>query len=118
MKQKLKERYERLVPNGTPRYVKIYDNGGETFDRYTCVFTKKSIVSKEQRRHYGTRFLYIGMSEHPFHPQGFGQHGEIEPQHIGGHLGKRIKFENLPEDCKKAVMQDYLDLWDLKTTTP
>lgn len=110
-------RKEALMPKGIPRYIKIFDNdtkGKGTFDRYTCVFTKKSIVEKEARGHYGTLFMYVGMSSMPFHPQGFGQHGELAPQHIGKHLGKRIKFEDLPEDCKKLVIQDYKDLWDLK----
>lgn len=30
------------------------------------------------------------------------------------HLGRRIPFAELPEDCRKLVMQDYLELWDLK----
>lgn len=108
------ERKKALMPKGIPRYIKIFDNGGKTYDRYTCIFTKKSIISKEDRKYYGTRFMFVGMSEDPFHPLGFGQHGELEPQHIGSHLGKRIKFEDLPEDCKKLVIQDYKDLWDLK----
>ena len=114
MDNKLKERKDRLLPAGVPRYIKCYDNGGKTYDRYTTIYTKKSIIEKEHRSHYGTRFMYVGMSEDPFHPLGFGQHGEIEPKHIGGHLGKRIKFEQLPEDCKKLVLQDYKELWDLK----
>lgn len=28
------------------------------------------------------------------------------------HLGKKIKFADLPEDCQKLVMKDYLYLWD------
>lgn len=108
------ERKKALMPKGIPRYIKIFDNGGKTYDRYTCIFTKKSIISKEDRKHYGTRFMFVGMSCNPFAPQGFGQHGELAPQHIGKHLGKRIKFEDLPEDCKKLVIQDYKDLWDLK----
>lgn len=113
---KNKIRRDQLMPAGVPRYIKIFDNntkGKGTFDRYTCVFIKKSIISKEDRSHYGTRFMFIGMSCNPFHPQGFGQHGEIEPQNIGSHLGKRIKFEDLPEDCRKLVIQDYKDLWNL-----
>jgi hypothetical protein len=29
-------------------------------------------------------------------------------------LGVRIRFEDLPEDCQKCVLQDYEYLWDLK----
>lgn len=110
----LEEKIKALMPLGIPRYIRIFDNGGESFDRYTVIFTKKGIISKENRKHFGQRFMYIGMSENPFHPQGFGQHGELENPKGGKHLGKKIKFENLPEDCKKLVIDDYQDLWDLK----
>lgn len=53
------------------------------------------------------------MSSMPFHPQGFGQHGEIEDPRGGKHLGKRIKFAELPEDCQKLVVSDYKDIWSI-----
>lgn len=108
--QKHKERTERLVPNGVPRYIRCYDNGGTSFDRYTVVFTGR-YTHKTNRA-----FWYLGMSENPFHPQGFGQHGESEFKPIDTpsykHLGKKIEFKDLPKDCQKLVMQDYLYLWD------
>ena len=55
--------------------------------------------------------VYLAMNEHPFHPQGFCQHGEMELNMVaykgrGGVFDKRIKFADLPEDCQKAVLQD------------
>ena len=75
--------------------VKIYDNGGKTYDRYTAVYL-------DQPESPGL-FSARGMSENPFHPQGFGQYCIAAP---GKHLGKRIKFEELPKDCQKLVLQD------------
>jgi hypothetical protein len=43
------------------------------------------------------------MSVHPQHPQGFGQWSS---GNIGKHNGKKITFEELPEDCQKLVLQD------------
>ena len=112
--KKQRDRYARLLPNDIPRKVRIYDNGGSekeggTFDRYTVVFTGNYPI--KNRGWYD----YLGLSEHPFHPQGFGQSGAAEFQPVDrpnySHLGKKIKFENLPEDCKKAVIQDYLYHW-------
>jgi hypothetical protein len=104
-------RFNRLMPNGVPKYVRCYDNGGKTFDRYTVVFTGRYTHKTRQC------FWYVGMSENPFHPQGFGQHGEQKYLPIDrptyGHIGKKIKFEQLPTDCKKLVIQDYKDLWDI-----
>jgi hypothetical protein len=117
-----KKRIESLLPGGVPRYVRCYDNGGKTVDRYTVVFAGRHAAARIYRV-----FPYLGMSSQPFHPQGFGQHGETRdkpcdvdrwgfPPAMGrtGHLGKRIPFADLPDDCRKLVMGDYLELWDLK----
>jgi hypothetical protein len=82
------------LPHGWPD-LRIYDNGGQTFDRYTVVF-----MNEPERRH--STFAALGMSAHPFHPQGFGQHCIAMPGH---HLGRRINFADLPADCQKCVRQ-------------
>tara|TARA_B100000073_G_C23309184_1_gene401953 strand:+ start:49 stop:339 length:291 start_codon:yes stop_codon:yes gene_type:complete len=86
---------------------RFYDNGGETFDRYTIVYL-------EPKNNF---FHYVGASENPFDPQGFGlwsEHKGCPVDHlskipdVGGtnHLGKRILFAQLPEDVQKLVLQD------------
>lgn len=84
------------IPSGT-HPVRCYDNGGRSADRYTVVY----MDDLEDKR----RNLYscIGMNDRPFHPQGIGMHGTAQP---GKHLGKRVKFSELPADCQKAVLQD------------
>lgn len=118
-------RYERLMPNGIPRWVRVYDNGGRSFDRYTVVFTGKRAAMRAPGR--APQFPYLGMSEHPFHPQGFGQHGhsdwkpcDVTGSSWGGaamgrsnHLGKRIPFSALPPDCQRLVLSDYREIWGL-----
>lgn len=74
--------------------IKCYDNGGKTADRYTVFYM-------DIPETHG--FMLVGMSERPFHPHGFGQHSSGTP---GRHCGKRIKFEELPKDCQKLVIQD------------
>lgn len=103
------DRSYRLAPRGVPRYVRCYDNGGRSADRYTVVFTG--------RRGGG---VYLTMNSEPFHPQGIGQHGatarswERIDRPTSGHLGKRIKFEELPRDCQVAVLNDYVDIWEIR----
>lgn len=75
--------------------VRIYDNGGRSFDRYTAVY-----MNLPER---DGLFEARGMSKHPFSPQGFGCSCSAMP---GRHLGKRIKLEELPKDCQKLVLED------------
>lgn len=106
------KRMTALMPNGIPRYVRCYDNGGETADRYTVVFCGRYTHKT------GRAFWYVGMNAAPFHPQGIGQHGESNYMPIDkpkySHLGKKIKFIDLPEDCKTCVINTYTYLWDLE----
>lgn len=103
-----KKRKDAFLPKGIPRYIRLYDND-KTADRYTCVFTGR------YRHNTGGSFWYLGMSTMPFHPQGIGQHGEHHKQidrPTYGHLGKKIAWADLPEDCQKFIMTNYLYLWD------
>jgi hypothetical protein len=122
------ERLRRLMPNGIPKYVRVYDNQGETVDRYSVIFTGRYEKGTPKD---GRWFSYLAMSGSPFHPQGVGISGSTQhqpadtidpvkggwhwPPAIGrrNHLGKRIRFEDLPEDCRKLTIQDYIELWGL-----
>lgn len=107
------ERVKKFFKNGSePKYIRCYDNGGETFDRYTVVFTGR------YRHKTRGEFLYVGMSESPLSPQGFGQHGSSRDQIDRpkySHLGKKIAWSALSDECKRVVMNDYCYLWDLPT---
>ena len=86
------------------RPISCWDDGdGDICDRYTVVF----LDTRDERGNV----QYLGMSAHPFHPQGVGMHGEM-PIHMVAHRGrggafvKRIQFADLPPDCQRAVLQD------------
>lgn len=112
-------RTQKLIQDGEPKYIRCYDNGGESADRYTVVFTGR------YRKNTGNEFVYRGMSTHPCHPQGVGQWGSSQAQidankwgfapPIGrkNHLGTRISFDNLPEDCRRLILRDYKHLWSI-----
>ena len=74
--------------------IRIYDNGGRTYDRYTAIDMNRP----EGRGTYAA----IGSSEFPFHPQGFGQHTSAMP---GRHLGRRVTLADLPEQARQFVSQ-------------
>ncbi|WP_424196633.1 hypothetical protein ACMYR3_17060 (plasmid) [Ampullimonas aquatilis] len=75
-------------------FLRCFDNGGQTADRYTVVFMKEP----ERNGCYAA----LGMSERPFHPLGYGMSCAAVP---GRHLGRAIEFNNLPTDCQRLVKQ-------------
>jgi len=102
-------RVHRFMPDGKPKYIRLYDNGGESIDRYTVVFSRLN----------NGYCSYLAMNGAPFYPQGFCQHGEADhvidrPKY--SHLGKKIKWEDLNADCQQAVLQDYRIIWSLNVT--
>lgn len=113
-------REQRLMPDRIPRYVRVYDNGGAdaangTLDRYTIVFTGHWPGRKPGDN------LHIGSSERPAHPQGFYQHGESrEPidRPSYKHLGRKIKFSDLPTAVRVHICDDYRKLWEIPFTPP
>lgn len=122
MTKREQKRIDALLPGGIPRWVRIYDSAGtpnETCDRYSVVFTGC------YTRRTGGYHLFVSMNGAPYHPQGICMHGEDLtqcdivnghwPPSIGRkcHLGKRIVFADLPEDCKKVVLHDYCLLWEI-----
>lgn len=88
----------RIPTNETVNGQKIrcYGNNGQTLDCYTVVYMG------EPESKPGT-FACACMNSAPFHPQGIGMHAAALP---GRHLGRRIRFEDLPEDCRRLVRQD------------
>jgi len=129
MTKKEEGRRNRLLPNNIPRYVRCYDDNGGSADRYTVVFTGtyNNIGKPKHSPTVSSIHYYIGMSGAPYHPQGICQHGESEWRCIDvndkgfapaigrkNHLGKRISWDNLPDDCKQVVTQDYKEIWDLE----
>lgn len=125
MDKKTERRIAALIPGGVPRYVRCYDNGGRSGDRYTVVLTGKR----------GGGF-YRSCSENPYHPQGIGISDgtasgqpldiEIRRQRGDRHahwavaigrscpvLGKRLAVGDLPLMVQVSVWQDYCEVWDL-----
>lgn len=105
--KKQAERKASLFPNGVPKNVRCYDNGGETLDRYTVVFTGR------YTHNTGGYFWYLGMSQNPYY--GIGSHGDSKTQidrPTYSHLGKKIKFDLLTPECKQLVIDNYLYLWN------
>ena len=88
----------------------IYDNGGlregrdgktrGSVDRYTVVY------GPEDDGQGGTFYPYLAMSEHPYAPQGVGLHCESPYRLTRGEGERCIAFDELPEDCRRAVLAD------------
>ena len=82
-----------MIGPSKPEHVReIFDNGGETADRYTV------LTSWPEGR--PGQYLALGLDDQPAHPQGFSQWGAAV---IGPHLGRRIHWADLPEPVRRHV---------------
>lgn len=117
------ERYARLLPNGEPHYVRVYDNyhyrrrhrfslGGNSSaaDRYTVVFT-----GRYPGKATGGCLYLIGSDATPT-AGGIRRIMENDDWIIdrSGHsLGERIPYFRLPEHLRIAVSHEYRLIWGL-----
>ena len=114
--KQFKRAMQLLTDEHEPRYVRVYDNGGETIDRYTVVYTG----NYSKGTGYNKAFSYLGLSVAPYLPNGYCQHGEsntLIDKPTYSHLGKKIKFSDLPLDCQLVVFEDYASLWGFSGET-
>ena len=115
-----KAREKALCPKGIPRYIRCYALSEESkiADRFTVVFTRRCDETVGPFGQIQRSYPYIGMSAHPWHPQGVGMHGETKDHPVdrptAGHLGKKIPFKALPIDCQQIVLNDYRELWGIE----
>lgn len=89
-----------IMVNGKRRVCRIFDTGPDgPADRYTIAF-------RGARLQCGALWYpYLASGDTPFHPQGFGQHGESKVFLTGRHLGRRVSFEGLPADVRQFILQ-------------
>ena len=88
-----------IMVNGKRKVCRIFDTGPDgAVDRYTIAFKGYRLQS------YGMVYPYLASSDYPFHPQGFGQHSESKEFLTGKHLGKRVRFDSLPESVKRFIL--------------
>lgn len=89
----VKERFAELdAENGKKlKGVIVYDNGGETADRYTVIVPDGSVY---------------GMSSNPSSSQGFNQYSGEKSEFPNGlsHTGKKVDVSKLPEGVQKAII--------------
>lgn len=74
----------------------VYDNGGETHDRYTA-FTHKDHTEGKKT---GGTVTSLGLSDNPTHPQG---HSQFSAAQVGSHLGKKVSFKSLPTHIQSHI---------------
>ena len=89
-----------IMVNGKRKVCRIYDAGAQFADRYTICFKGYRVDG------YGMVYPYLASGDRPFHPQGFGQHGESREFMKGRHLGKRIGFFDLTDEVQKFILQN------------
>jgi hypothetical protein len=105
---------EGACSSGSKRFV-LLDDGGVSADRYTLLSAKPTGPAGREVHEY------IGFNEHPYSPQGFGQHGEIGEAQFKAHkrdrfraLGKPILFSSLPSQAQKFAKKFMDELLESK----
>ena len=76
-----------------------------TAERYTVVFT--GLLSLKKPGEYP----YLSVTGDPLAPGGSNLHRGRAPYE---RMGCEISFEDLPEDCRRLVLDIYRDLWGLR----
>ena len=100
---------KNLFIGENPRYIRCYDNGGKTIDRYTCVFTGR------YRKRFENKFIDLSSSPDPYSPTGVGSIGESDVQidkPTYSHLGKKVSFDTLPTEVKAYIVSVYTEIWN------
>ena len=75
-----------------------------TAGRYTAVFT--GLLSLKKPGEY----LYLSMDEVPLGSGAYTLRRDRPPYEK---MGREISFKDLPEDCRRLVLDTYRELWNL-----
>ena len=81
--------------------LRCYDNGGRSADRYTIIPPRWAADYRERDRLLWTA---LTANAEPFHPQGIGMTVTAMP---GAHLGRRVRWAELPADVQKFARQSF-----------
>ncbi len=93
--------FNTIIVNGKRKVCRIWDTGPDgPVDRYTIAFKGWRLAG------HGMVYPYLAANDAPFHPLGFGQHGESRTFLTGRHLGRRIRFDDLPDQVQRFVLQN------------
>lgn len=97
----MRRRYRRARADYPAGVLAVYDNGGQTADRYMVVYEPYQSDGRDW-------FPVTCMSGAPFWPQGVCLHDSLRFRPTGGwQTGRKvIAFEDLPPDCQRVVRQD------------
>jgi hypothetical protein len=94
----------RWLDGDCPKGVLAIMDHPNTIDRYTVIY------SEVHDSHRGPYLTYVAMNTAPFHPQGFGQHGEMSTHEAASYRyankHRYARWSDLPPDCKRLVLQD------------
>ena len=98
--------------------LQIFDNGGKTIDRITAI-DRESMARPARVNEDGTCTLHGTFAAvcSSYTGAGIYVHDEIKRQHIGRHLGKRVKFADLTPELQNLLRSEFDHLANLYNGT-
>jgi hypothetical protein len=88
---------EKQLKGSNMKIKSVYDNKGETIDRYSIVFNETETYPNGIKYH-----TILTLSHNPSSPQGVSMFGHGLD---GKHLGDKIKFSDLPENIQSHIKE-------------
>ena len=88
-----------ILVNGKRKTCRIYDMGESMADRYTVAFRGYRVRGRMV-------YPYLACDANPFHPMGFGQHGESNIFISGREIGKRVTFDAMSDQVKRFILDN------------
>ena len=89
--------------DNSPRYIKVWDNGGATLDRYTIQFTRANCFK------FTGRAYFMGSSAEP---RGMSYCNDVDAATFSMPDIEKSSFDKLPAAVQRVVVIEYVQCWN------
>lgn len=88
--------------DNSPRYIRVWDNGGATLDRYTIQFTRANCFG------FTGRVYFMGSN---VEPAGMSYRSDMDAAMFSMPDIEKSSFDKLPAAVQRVVVIEYVQCW-------